>query len=87
VWNGLPLPVKKSKQPAALNVDQNLLKTIQGLQRLKEWKALKQPVSKLDQQCGLALKEKFQAWKLKKSKDKNDKKLFNQLNNRLKNLE
>ncbi len=89
-------PLAKSNGPGTQSpeakTESQHLTTIKGFssekkEGLKQFKQSKIQINKLDRQCAEALKEKFAQWKLKKSKDKNEKKLFKKLTNRLKTLQ
>jgi len=85
-WTPLAqLPVGPEKTSP---VDKELLAQITGLTGWKEYTQLKTQlkikIGKLDKECAQALKEKFKTWKLKKSKDRQQKKAFNALGRRLK---
>lgn len=76
-----PATVKKISQ-----VDKKLLERIMGLTSWSEYTQSKIKIGKLDKECAQALKAKFSTWKLKKSKDKQQKIAFNALVKRLKKL-
>jgi len=63
-----------------------LLNLIKGLDGWQEFKQAKINIKKLDLECCRALKEKFQQWKLKKSKDKAQKKAYKALVDRMNRL-
>jgi len=70
--------------------DSQLLEQIKNLSDDKasgwqEWTSLKVSIKKLDKECAQVLKEKFQRWGLKKSKEKNQKRVYNQLAKHIKN--
>jgi CRISPR-associated protein Csm5 len=70
--------------PESTQVNEEQLEQISGLQTWAEYKKSGLKISRLDKQCAQALKEKFSSWKVKKSKDKQQKKAFKDLTKRLK---
>jgi len=79
-----PLAATAVPKPPQVNTEQ--LKQINRLTTWAEYKKSGLKISKLDKQCGQALKEKFSSWKMKKSKDKQQKKAYKDLTKRLKQI-
>jgi DNA topoisomerase VI subunit B len=80
---------KQASQAAAKTAssDQEILQQIRELDEFSKWQQLKTPIKKLDLASAEALMEKFQQWKLGKSKKKPEKKAFKDLKQRIANLE
>jgi len=80
---------KQASQAAAKTAssDQEILQQIRELDEFSKWQQLKTPIKKLDLASAEALMEKFQKWKLGKSKKKPEKKAFKDLKQRIANLE
>jgi len=83
-WKSLAAATEGVVQTPQCNTEH--LEQIRGLTNWAAYKKSGFKISKLDKQCAQALKAKFSNWKLKKSKDKQQKKAFNDLVKRLKKL-
>jgi hypothetical protein len=79
-----PMAASAAKPAPETRVDTDLLRAIEELQDWDAWKKLKVTISKLDPECSRALMDKFKGWKLKKSKNKQQKKAYNDLAKRVK---
>ena len=79
---------KQASQAAAKTAssDQEIWQQIRELDEFSKWQQLKTPIKKLDLASAEALMEKFQKWKLGKSKKKPEKKAFKDLKQRITNL-
>ncbi len=78
---------QEEKTGGSAAVNTSLLKEIEQLSSWKDYRRAKIKIKDLDLACCKALKKKFQEWKLKKSKDKTQKKTYNAIINRIKQLE
>lgn len=79
-----PAAKRKQATPPAQKDNSALLEQINSLAGWAEYKEAGIKITKLDKECTTALKEKFVNWKLKKSKDSQQKKEFKSLVKRLK---
>ncbi len=82
---------ESTSSPPGPETDSQLLETIKGFpdekkEGLKQFKAAKIKINKLDKKCAEALKAKFRKWKLQKSKTKSEEKLYKNIETRIKKL-
>ncbi len=78
---------REEKIGGSAAVNTSSLKEIEQLASWKDYRSAKIKIKDLDLTCCKALKKKFQEWKLKKSKDKTQKKTYRAITNRIKKLE
>jgi len=84
-WEPLASSAKKA-EPDKTNKNSELLESIEKLTGWDEYKKAGIKINKLDFPCAGALKQKLAAWGCKKSKDKQQKKAYEQITKRLKSL-
>lgn len=89
-WQPLAREATAEQQPVQ-KTDTQLLETITNFSSEKkegwnQYREAKIKINKLDKQCAEALKKKFSQWGLRRSKNKAEKKAFNNLAKRLKAL-